>query len=87
MRYATGHKQQTRRRIVAGFDTMTKEAVARGIEPRHHLQHLVVHGLLHLLGYDHHAEAAAEAMEGLEAEILATIGVADPYVAPAASMT
>ena len=61
------------------------EAVERGIEPRHHLQHLVVHGLLHLLGYDHQADAAAEEMERLETEILATIGVADPYAAAAAS--
>jgi probable rRNA maturation factor len=40
---------------------------------------------LHLLGYDHQADAAAEEMESLEAEILATIGVADPYAAVAAS--
>ena len=71
--------------VVLAAETIRHEAADRGIEPRHHLQHLVVHGLLHLLGYDHQTEAAAEAMEGLEAEILATIGVADPYAAPAAS--
>ena len=71
--------------VVLAAETVRHEAADRGIEPRHHLQHLVVHGLLHLLGYDHQTEAAAEAMEGLEAEILATIGVADPYAAPAAS--
>ena len=49
--------------------------------PRHHLQHLVVHGLLHLLGFDHETDAEAEAMEGLETEILAALGIADPYAA------
>ena len=71
--------------VVLAVETVRQEAAGRGIEPIHHLQHLVVHGLLHLLGYDHQADAAAEEMEGLEAEILATIGVADPYAAPAAS--
>ena len=71
--------------VVLAAETVRHEVADRGIEPRHHLQHLVVHGLLHLLGYDHQTEAAAEEMEGLEAEILATLGVADPYAAPAAS--
>jgi probable rRNA maturation factor len=71
--------------VVLAAETVRQEAVASGVEPRHHLQHLVVHGLLHLLGYDHQADAAAEEMEGLETEILATIGVADPYAAAAAS--
>jgi len=71
--------------VVLAAETVGQEAVARAIEPRHHLQHLVVHGLLHLLGYDHRADAAAEEMEGLEAEILATLGVADPYAAAAAT--
>jgi probable rRNA maturation factor len=44
-----------------------------------HLQHLVAHGVLHLVGYDHQDEAEAEAMEGLERDILAGLGVADPY--------
>jgi len=71
--------------VVLAAETVLHEVADRGIEPRHHLQHLIVHGLLHLLGYDHQTEAAAEEMEGLEAEILATLGVADPYAAPAAS--
>ena len=70
--------------VVLAAETVRQEAIELGIEPRHHLQHLVVHGLLHLLGYDHQADAAAEEMERLEAEILATIGVADPYAAAAA---
>jgi len=71
--------------VVLAAETVWQEAAERGIEPSHHLQHLVVHGLLHLLGYDHQTDAAAEEMQGLEAEVLATIGVSDPYAAPAAS--
>ena len=49
----------------------------------HHLQHLLVHGLLHLLGYEHESDATAARMERLEAEILGGIGIADPYRARA----
>jgi probable rRNA maturation factor len=69
--------------VVLAAETVRLEAEERGIEPRHHLQHLVIHGLLHLLGYDHQTDAAAEEMEALEADILATIGVADPHTASA----
>jgi probable rRNA maturation factor len=65
--------------VVLAAETVRLEARERGIEPSHHLQHLVVHGLLHLLGYDHQTDIDAEKMERLEADILATIGVADPY--------
>ena len=71
--------------VVLAAETVRQEAGERGIEPTHHVQHLVVHGLLHLLGYDHDTDAAAEEMEGLESEILATIGLVDPYAVPAAS--
>jgi probable rRNA maturation factor len=71
--------------VVLAAETVRREAAERGIEPRHHVQHLVVHGLLHLLGHDHDTDAAAEEMEGLETEVLATIGLADPYALPAAS--
>ena len=64
-------------------ETVRAEAAERGIERKHHLQHLVVHGLLHLLGHDHDTDSEAETMERLEADILATIGVADPYAASA----
>ena len=60
-------------------ETIRKEAAEREIAPVHHLQHLVVHGLLHLLGHDHATEAEAQEMERLEAEILVALGVADPY--------
>jgi probable rRNA maturation factor len=69
--------------VVLAAETIWLEASERGIEPRHHLQHLVVHGLLHLLGYDHQTDTAADEMERLEADILASIGVADPYAASA----
>ena len=64
--------------VVLAAETVRLEARERGIEPRHHLQHLVVHGLLHLLGYDHQTDTAAEEMERLETEILATIGDLGP---------
>jgi probable rRNA maturation factor len=69
--------------VVLAAETVGREAAERGIEPSHHLQHLVVHGLLHLLGYDHQTDSEAEAMENLETEILARIGVADPYASAA----
>jgi probable rRNA maturation factor len=71
--------------IVLAAETVAREAAEQAIPPRHHVQHLVVHGLLHLLGRDHQTDAEAEAMEQLEIDILRAIGVADPYAAPAAS--
>lgn len=65
--------------VVLAAETVLREADEQAIEPAHHLQHLVVHGLLHLLGYDHETGAAAEEMERLETAILASIGVGDPY--------
>jgi probable rRNA maturation factor len=68
--------------VVLAVETVTREASEQEIPPIHHLQHLVVHGLLHLMGFDHETEAQAEVMEGLEAEILASLGIADPYTTP-----
>lgn len=65
--------------VVLACETIRAEAIDLGISARHHTQHLVVHGLLHLLGFDHETDAEATAMEHLETEILAAIGVADPY--------
>jgi probable rRNA maturation factor len=70
--------------VVLAAETIAREAETQNIPPVHHLQHLVVHGLLHLLGFEHDTEAGAEDMEALEVEILAELGVADPY-APAES--
>jgi probable rRNA maturation factor len=68
--------------VVLAAETIRKEAEERGIVPVRHLQHLVVHGLLHLLGYDHGHDADAEVMEHLEVKILARLGVSDPYASP-----
>ncbi len=69
--------------VVLAAETVAREAAEQGIPPVHHLQHLVVHGLLHLIGLDHDTEAAAAEMEGLETAILGRLGIADPYAAPA----
>ena len=68
--------------VVLAAETVVLEAAERGIAPTAHLQHLVVHGLLHLLGFDHDTDAEAERMEHLETEILATLGIANPYAEP-----
>jgi probable rRNA maturation factor len=64
--------------LVLASETIRREARERGIPPLHHVQHLVVHGLLHLLGHDHERDAEAERMERLEGEILAELGI-DPF--------
>ncbi|SIT83994.1 probable rRNA maturation factor [Pontibaca methylaminivorans] len=65
--------------IALAFDTCTAEARAAGRALSDHVTHLVVHGVLHLLGYDHLRDGDAELMERLEREILGTLGIDDPY--------
>jgi len=65
--------------VVLAFETVEREAQEQGKRLDHHLRHLVVHGVLHLLGYDHGAAGPARRMEALERRILATLGVSDPY--------
>jgi probable rRNA maturation factor len=60
-------------------ETVAREAREQGVPIVDHLQHLVVHGLLHLKGYDHQSKDEAETMEALEVRVLAKLGVADPY--------
>jgi len=67
--------------IALAFGVCAREASEQGKPLGHHLQHLVAHGVLHLLGYDHETDAEAEHMEGLERVILAGLGVPDPYAA------
>lgn len=65
--------------IVLAFETVKREADEENKPFAHHLTHLTVHGLLHLLGYDHETEEQAEEMEGLEREILSSLAIPDPY--------
>ena len=67
--------------IAIAYETLAREAEENGKTVSEHLSHLAVHGFLHLLGYDHHMDDEAERMERLERDILARIGVADPYAA------
>lgn len=65
--------------IAIAFETCEREAAEQGKPMAEHVTHLVVHGLLHCLGYDHVDEADAAVMEGLEVRILASLGLSDPY--------
>ena len=67
--------------VVLGYAYCAAEAETQGKTLSDHLSHLVVHGVLHLLGRDHEDDAEAEEMEAEERDILAQIGVADPYLA------
>lgn len=68
--------------IVLAYGVCAAEAEEQSKTLRNHLTHLVVHGVLHLLGRDHEDDAEAEAMEGEERSILASLGVSDPYTLP-----
>jgi probable rRNA maturation factor len=65
--------------IVICARVVGREAGSQGKPPRDHWAHLVVHGVLHLLGHDHQNEADAVAMESLEVQILEQLGLPDPY--------
>jgi probable rRNA maturation factor len=67
--------------VALAFETCRREAEAQGKRLEHHLQHLVAHGVLHLVGYDHEGDADAAEMEALEVKILAGLGAPDPYAA------
>jgi probable rRNA maturation factor len=67
--------------VALAYGVCVREAAEQGKPLAHHLQHLVAHGVLHLLGYDHMSDEEAEAMEGLERVVLAGLGVPDPYAA------
>ena len=65
--------------IVLAHGVITGEAVEQGKTLRDHTAHLIVHGTLHLLGYDHESDEEAEEMEALETRILMGMGISDPY--------
>jgi probable rRNA maturation factor len=67
--------------VVVAFETVSREAKAQGKALEDHFVHLVVHGVLHLLGYDHIRHADAVRMEGVETKLLAAMGISDPYAA------
>jgi probable rRNA maturation factor len=70
--------------VVLAYETIAREADEQSKPLVDHLAHLVVHGVLHLLGFDHETDREAARMEGLEIGILAGLGIADPYRAAAA---
>jgi probable rRNA maturation factor len=65
--------------IVLAHETCVREAGDKGIPVSAHAMHLVVHGMLHLLGYDHLEDAEADAMEAIERQALSSLGLHDPY--------
>ncbi|MBY0532542.1 MAG: rRNA maturation RNase YbeY [Xanthobacteraceae bacterium] len=65
--------------VVLAFETVEREAKEEAKSIENHLAHLVVHGVLHLLGYDHEDDDEAETMEARERQILARLGIPDPY--------
>ncbi|MDP9056805.1 MAG: rRNA maturation RNase YbeY [Pseudomonadota bacterium] len=69
--------------IALAYETCAREAADKGLAVAVHATHLIIHGLLHLAGYDHVASIAqAEAMEALEIKALASLGLGNPYTAP-----
>ncbi len=65
--------------IVLSYQTVLRESLDQDKVLPDHLRHLIVHGFLHLFGYDHETNKQAEDMEALETDILSSLGVADPY--------
>ena len=65
--------------VVLAYETIAREAAEQRIPAQDHLAHLTVHGVLHLLGHDHENDRDADTMERREREILAQLGVPDPY--------
>jgi probable rRNA maturation factor len=74
-----GEETPTLGDIALAYETLAREAEDLGVSLADHYRHLLVHGFLHLVGYDHETDAEAERMEALETRILARLGVADPY--------
>ena len=77
--FPAGDDAHSRGDVILACETVLREARRQQKQPRHHMSHLVVHGVLHLLGYDHEVAGEARLMEGLERKVLARLGIADPY--------
>jgi probable rRNA maturation factor len=83
--FPSGETEESRRPrrplgdVAIALGTVKREAKAQGKTVGDHVTHLMVHAVLHLLGYDHEADPDAEEMEALERKALATLGIADPY--------
>lgn len=71
--------------VVLALETLRDEARDGGVPFEHHLSHLLLHGILHLLGYDHEEERDADTMEALEIAILRRLGIGNPYKRPSGS--
>lgn len=71
--------------VILALETVCAEADEAGRPVSHHLSHLVVHGTLHLLGFDHQDDAEASVMEDLERAVLADLHLPDPYAEPVAT--
>lgn len=65
--------------LILAYGVCAAEAADQGKSLSDHLSHLIIHGVLHLLGHDHQADDEAEAMEAEERRLLASLGIADPY--------
>jgi len=65
--------------IILARETLSREALEKGISFKDHLSHLVIHGWLHLQGFDHQTESEAQEMEALEIRALARLGIDNPY--------
>jgi len=68
--------------LVLCSPVVAREAEHMGKPVQHHWAHLTIHGVLHLLGYDHQHDAEAQEMERVEVEALARLGLPDPYAPP-----
>lgn len=66
--------------VIFGFETIAREAEEQGKPLRNHAAHLIAHGILHLMGYDHMTPGAAKRMERLERRVMERFAIPDPYV-------
>ena len=66
--------------IAIAFEMCKKEATKSKVKFEHHVYHLIIHSVLHLLGFDHEEEKNASKMEKIEVQVLAKLGISDPYL-------